>query len=349
MLWLCVSFYFSHWVGIGITSIFGLLIFLGALLRKILTGRLKWDTLFLLAFVAGYGALVVYLQRPTLQESSAWSPSSTLRMLLLALGPFLIFALVSLLPPLAKDQVDRFFRVSYYLLAGTILVEWLLVNVAGVSNTLMPGFRDSPAYYERYAGPFYRPFWLTGNSAVNGSLLAVATWLLIFASGVRHPARYVLATGIILALNYSGQALLTYALLVTYYLYHGGRGSLMKLLILPFVAVTAYVVQSGIIYKISLDYVLNLLQYVGIKTFLAMDATGRIMGGYGRYSQLFEDPLFVTEFYPIFAISRFGVLLVLVTWCYIFARLPRYRRLVDCAINSMSNSGALSARALLCG
>ena len=34
---------------------------------------------------------------------------------------------------------------------------------------------------------------------------------------------------------------------------------------------------------------------------------------------------------------------------FTYAQLDQIRHLVDCAINSMSNSGALSARALLCG
>jgi hypothetical protein len=71
---------------------------------------------------------------------------------------------------------------------------------------------------------------------------------------------------------------------------------------------------------------IGLLRFTGFRSVTALDRVSLVMGGYGRYSDVFENTDFATEFYPVYTISRFGLLLSFATWGYLYFRLPRPRR-----------------------
>lgn len=322
--WILTALYFSHWVGIGLSSIAVLMIFIAALARKSFSGKIRRETVVLVSFIAAYSLLTLLLQWPAASEFTGWSPTKTPRLLLQAVSPLLVFALISMLPRFTRAQLGKFLSASYWIFAVTIAGEWLLVNVAGVSPTSMPAFREAMTSYLRFES-YYRPFGLTGNPSVNGCLLVIAAWLLIFEGFTRSAGKYLIVTGIVLYLNNSGQALVAFLLLVMVYLQRRNRG-LAKLFVLAIAAsIFVYVIRSGVISKISYDYIVGLFRFLGLNNFSQMDRTSLVLGGYGRYSQVFESLSFTTEFYPIYTITRLGALITIATWWFIYKRLPRPR------------------------
>ena len=322
VFWACFSLYFSHWIGVQLSAVIFLGMLYGALLVKLHSGRIRRKLLFLGYFICGYSLLVIVIQTPSLQELAKWSPVGTPRLLFQATSMFLVFAFVNLLNPLSDDKLCRFLKFSYNLFALTIVIEWLLVNVVGISNSMMPAAFDSPSYLGAI-GSFYRPFGLTGNAPVNGALLVTALWILLSCDKTISATRYVILTGLVLYLNNSGQEFAVFFFSVSYYCFTKTRGIGRYLLMTLLVSCFGSIVFSGIIDKISYDYILYMLRFLGLNSIGMMAHWRQIFGGYGKYSWLFEDRTNMTEFYPIYTITHFGFLLTVVTWLFIYISLPK--------------------------
>lgn len=323
--WMCFSLYFSHWVGIKVGIALFAIFLCFALASAVRRGAVRKESVYLAIGVVLYCLLTLVAQGFSIGEIAEWSPNKTPRLLFQAISLFVIIAFVGLLRPLPEMKLNEFILRSYQLFALTILVEWVLVNLFAVPNSMMPGYRDSIFYASQFEAT-YRPFGLTGNASVNGSLLVIALWILVSLGKIKSVHRYILATGLILILNNSGQALLVYLASVIFYYIKVTHGLARYAVAAALIGIAATAVFSGIFTKISYDYIMSVLRFVGIENIILMDATSQIVGGYGAYSWIYEDVRLTTEFYPIYAISRFGYLLFGLTWLYIILRLPRNNR-----------------------
>lgn len=323
--WVCLLLYFSHWVGVQLSAVVFLGLLYVAILSRLHIGKVRRELLFVSYFICSYSLLVILIQTPSLDEFYAWSPTQTPRLLFQAISMFLVFVFMNLLKPLTQKRWHQFIRYSYNIFVITIVAEWVLVNVLGVPNSLMPGFRDSHSYSMAYES-YYRPFGLTGNSSVNGALLVTALWMLLLSGTTKFVGRYIVLTGFVLFLNNSGQAYLVYFLSLIYYCFSVTKGVKRVILALMFVFLMGYILFSGVISKFSYEYILTMLQFIGLDSIMAMDQLSRILGGYSKYSWVYENSRFLTEFYPVYAISRFGFFLFLMTWVYIFWQLPKKNR-----------------------
>lgn len=310
---------FVHWVGDAVSAAYIFLLFIFASLYRLIRGRLPKKVIDLLALLVLYLAVVAKINKVAGSDLIDFSSSGHLKLTYQATSFFMVVILTALLPKLSKKQSNRLFYTYYVTILTTIIGEWILVNMLGVSNSLMPAYRSAHGYYEAYNG-FYRPFGLTGVAPVNGSMLVIATWIMILFVRPSRAKYYLTLTLAALVLNNSGQALL--AFFTTCAMYFAGR---YKRVVRSFIfaigtGMLIGVIYSGIFSKMSIDYILNVNQYWHFEIFDQMDITHIIFGGYSYYKDLFSG--FSTEFYPIYAVSRFGLLLTLSTWIYIWLKLP---------------------------
>lgn len=309
------------------SAVYIALLFVLASSFRLITGKVQKGVLNIVLFLLLYLLVVMMINQITITDSLDFSPNGHLKLSYQATSLFMIVVLIALLPQLSQNQSNRLFSIYYAVILTAIIGEWILVNMLGVSNSLMPAYRNSPGYYEAYNG-FYRPFGLTGNAPVNGSMLVVATWIMILFVQPSRARRYLALTLIALLLNNSGQALLSFFMTCAVYLAGRYRGLVRPLVFTIGSCMLWGVVYSGIFSKLSLDYILNINQYWFFEIFNQMDITRVIFGGYSFYQDLFTNPDYNTEFYPVYAVSRFGLLLTLTTWIYLWLKLPSRGRLV---------------------
>lgn len=318
---------FVHWVGDAASAAYVLILFTFALGFRIIDGKVPREVFRLFLLLASYLIAVTVFNHATGSDWRDFTPNGHLKLFYLATSIFLVTILLMMLPRLTQNQAAKIFGFYYWGILITIAGEWILVNMCGISNSLMPAYRDSPTYYEAYHG-LYRPFGLTGNASVNGSMLVVATWIMaLFVRPARTLFYWTLAL-VTLILNNSGQALLSFFITSAMY-FAGRRKGIARIPVFAIgIALCGGIIYSAALSKLSLDYLLNVNQYWGFEIFKEMDVIHIIFGGYSFYNDVFMALDHQTEFYPVYAISRFGLLSTIATWIYLWSKLPIKGRLV---------------------
>lgn len=318
---------FVHWAGDAVSAVYIALLFLLAAIFRLRTGGVPKKALNLMVLLLLYLAAVIVINRVTAPQFFDFSAAGHLKLSYQATIFFMVIILVTMLPRLSKHAANRLFDVYYLVMLTTICGEWVLVNMLGVSNTLMPTYQAALSYSESFRGIF-RPFGLTGNASVNGSMLVAATWIMILHVRPARAKYYLPLTLLALVLNNSGQALLAFFITCALYLAGRYRGAARYLAFAIITCAICGFIYSGVFEKLSLDYLLNINQYWLFGIFGGMDITRIIFGGYSFYKEHFSDPRYYTEFYPVYAMSRFGLLMTFATWGYLWSKLPRKGRAI---------------------
>ena len=108
-----------------------------------------------------------------------------------------------------KTDLERLFATILLICTGTIIGEFVLVNLFDVSNALMPASKNSPSYLNTFYG-IYRPFGLTGQFSITGCLVAIS---LLLVAELRPPTKMEITLSIAaVLLTLSAQAFLALAI-----------------------------------------------------------------------------------------------------------------------------------------
>ena len=165
---------FVHWTGLAvcigillISIVCKVLISLHVTVLPIRPAELIWSYLFTIA------ALFLCLRALTFDVVDL-AMASYFSALFLAFFSFLAFLSLSFNQ---KINIEMLLVAILMICTGTVIGEFVLVNIFDVSNAVMPTSKSSLAYLNPYMG-VYRPFGLTGQFSVNGCLAVIALLLL---------------------------------------------------------------------------------------------------------------------------------------------------------------------------
>ncbi len=312
---------FVHWAGDAASAAYVLCLFLGALIFRLSIDKVSKEAVILSTILLFHLFLVFVLNHPTVNDLLDFSASSYLKLYYQAVSLFLVVILISLLPPMTIVHAKRLLYFFYVVFLMSIVVEWFLVNIFGISNTLMPAYRDSYSYYLAFQG-FYRPFGLVGNAPINGCMLVFATWVMIVYVRPSRANYFLLLTLIALLLNNSGQALLAFFITTAMYFSLRARSVIRFLVLLASLCMIVAIIYFNVFSKLSLDYVLYLMEFLTVSIIHEMDVTRIFFGGFAYYKDIF----LTTEVYFIYAVERFGLIVTILTWIYIWFRLPTAKK-----------------------
>ncbi len=213
-------------------------------------------------------------------------------------------------------------RIIFWIAFYSIAVEFIIVNLFDISNTVMPAARLSPAYIGDING-LYRPFGLTGQPSVNGGVLMLAYLLLAQIEKTNIKNTFALLIGSLLTI--SGQAILSTFLTLNLIRIAKIKNLYIRVgFLLLLISIILLVLWLDLFQKISLDYLVYVLweQSYALETFQLLDISGILLGTLGE-----GIPGNVrSEVWVINTIQIYGVLFFLILWAFVWALLRKTRQ-----------------------
>jgi hypothetical protein len=316
---------FAHWLGAKVTFLYLFFLTIFFLLKNFLLQNLQlnpisiFSPLFSVTFVAislfRYEGILLTL----FESGSLGFPFLTLQ----ATQFFFVIFIVALAGPIDRTSLATFVKYVWLTLVITILVEAIATNFFGVNSKYFFGYLNIHAYVAD-PGTYQRPFGLIGSAPMNGSILVILLWLYLGLQELPLRGRIWAHTATVVALlfNQSGQATLTYVAGWIFLFFRPSFKGWFKVLIgvLVFHLVLSY--GKIIHYKLTYDYLKNTLRYLHIYEYWRILTPGDVI--FGAMTNAKEIDHIVTEFYPVHALSRYGILHTLTQWTVLF--LPLLKR-----------------------
>ena len=252
------------------------------------------------------------------------------RFLYLAIGFFLFTIIFRLIGDMNHKDLKTFFILFFYISIISILLEVFLINILHFDQSIIPTFRDSTSYKSPvnvFGFSYFRPYGLTGSAPVNGCLVVILMWVVYLQN---NKSRYLIVSLPVILLTASGSAIITLVGSFAAYMFLGTKNKIFIFLILLLGLVAIISAQSNAstsfavegFQKINLDYLIYFFNFLRIEeNILNMNILHNIFGGLGSYQDIYADPSNNTEWYFIYSVSRFGLIITLVIWVFIFVRL----------------------------
>lgn len=317
---------FAHWFGAGFISLYMIAISMICVIDAVVCQRVYFKPIHLWALACTLFFVTVSLARyeGTFAEIQGFSSLSFAMLTLQATQLFVLIFIMSFIRELTRNEIINFLKYTLYILIASIIIEALATNALGVPSKIFPTYRDS-VYYVAKAGTYQRPFGLTGSAPMNGSILVVIFWFYLGLEKITFGKKCTLhaLVWLALALNLSGQAILSHICASILYIFRFDRKGVIKFCacIIGFHIILLH--GEMIYYKLSYEYLFNVLQYANLDLiWQRISATDVLFGAMKNVKSI--DPI-SAEVFPVFALGRFGGIQNLLFWGTIFFPLLRKR------------------------
>ena len=239
--------------------------------------------------------------------------------LILSVAFFLLIIYFNLTGQMEREELNIFFKYFFYISLFSIFIEAFIINALNYDPQIIPTYRDSIGYYSPNQFGYLRPFGLTGSSPANGCIMVMLMWINFINYKKIH---FIYLAILAVLLTSSGTAYVCLAATLIIYFINFRHISFFSIfpLILVFIFFL-YLYQIGY-QKVQLDYFLYFFSVLRIQeNIFSMNFYHILFGGLGNYQEIFNSENFLTEWYFVYAISRYGILMTLGVWIYLFSKI----------------------------
>lgn len=251
-----------------------------------------------------------------------FKPSGFFSLFLQSTQFFWVVFLVSILRPMTLRQVKWYLKYLIILLVLTTFFESIATNLFHVPSEYFPGYRSSYAY-KASPGSYQRPFGLIGSAPMNASILVILVWLYQGMKPLSRSHKIFLhsITFLTVCLNYSGQAFFAYMVAWALYVFKWDYKGTFRVFVA--VCLLHLILSFGdlVHYKLSYEYVASVLRYAHFTESLRILNMEDII--FGAMSNVRELDVLTMELYPVYALSRYGIVHSLLFWTLILFPLLR--------------------------
>ena len=300
---------FSHWVGFEFMLVYAVFLAFSVVVISSVKGSIPNDSVLItLAFIVPVFFLIHSFSDVGVDNEYF------VKYTYLYLAVFVLVALFLLSGNWGEDEFIRAGRLIFWVAFLTIFLEFIGVNFLGISKTHFPAVRYSNSYFADYMG-WHRPFGLTGQPSVNGSILLLSYLFLSHLNIARLQHFLMLLLGV--CLEISGQAILsTFFILSILYVRKHKSIKMRTGLLLLLSGLFLWVLNANISQKISMDYLLyTLVEKANAHTIIDLSMFHFLFGTLGM---AMIDVTESTEVFLVESILRYGAVFTVFYWGFIW-------------------------------
>lgn len=232
------------------------------------------------------------------------------------LSIYILYLAFNLMRPWNFEYIKKISKFLFAICLYTIIIEFILINIIGLSKEIIPTVRYSPYYFEDFMG-IHRPFGLTGQTSVNAGLLLLAFLLLTETTKFKVHALVKTIFGTILSI--SGQGVISLFIVLILMAIKKIKNMNKKIVYsIVLSSLFFYILSLNINQKISLDYLIYIFlnKIYLIETIDALDYS-EIAFGMSNY-EVNNNITNFSEVYIVDSIMRVGVIFTIFFWVFIW-------------------------------